>query len=92
VYGNDPNWGRIVCALGNTPVRMDEGRIGVSINGQQLVSGGMTTGFDGGAASAAMKARLVTIEVDLGLGSGQARAFGCDMTPDYVTFNADYTT
>jgi glutamate N-acetyltransferase / amino-acid N-acetyltransferase len=92
VYGNDPNWGRIVCALGNTPVRMDEGRIGVSINGQQLVSGGMNTGFDGGAASAAMKARLVTIEVDLGLGSGQARAFGCDMTPDYVTFNADYTT
>ena len=38
------------------------------------------------------KLPLVTIELDLGLGSGQATAFGCDMTPEYVTLNADYTT
>ncbi len=92
VYGNDPNWGRVFMALGNTAVRLDESRIGLSINGQRLVSGGMTTGFDAAAASAAMKAPLVTIEVDLGLGEGRSTAFGCDMTPEYVTFNADYTT
>jgi glutamate N-acetyltransferase/amino-acid N-acetyltransferase len=39
-----------------------------------------------------MKADLVTIEVDLGLGSGRATALGCDMTREYVTINADYTT
>jgi len=39
-----------------------------------------------------MKTALVNIELDLGLGSGQATALGCDMTPDYVTFNAEYTT
>jgi glutamate N-acetyltransferase/amino-acid N-acetyltransferase len=92
IYGNDPNWGRILCALGNTSVRLDESRVGISVNGQRLVACGVGTGFDGGAASQAMKAPLVTIDVELGLGSGQATALGCDMTPDYVTFNADYTT
>ncbi|HVA26297.1 MAG TPA: bifunctional glutamate N-acetyltransferase/amino-acid acetyltransferase ArgJ [Chloroflexota bacterium] len=92
VYGNDPNWGRVFMALGNTSVRLEESRIGLSINGMRLVAGGVATAFDARAASQAMKASLVTIDLDLGLGSGQATAFGCDMTPDYVTFNADYTT
>lgn len=92
VYGNDPNWGRIMMALGNSPVELDESRVSLAINGQKLVAGGVTTGYDAAAASQAMKAPLVTIEVDLGLGAGQATALGCDMTPDYVTFNADYTT
>lgn len=92
VYGNDPNWGRILCAIGNTAVQLEEQRIALSINGQQLVSGGVTTNFDPSGASRAMKAPLVRIEVDLGLDSGAATALGCDMTPDYVTFNADYTT
>jgi glutamate N-acetyltransferase/amino-acid N-acetyltransferase len=92
VYGNDPNWGRILCAIGNTPVHLDEGRVALWINGQKLVAGGVTTGFDAAAASQAMRSPAVMIEVDLGLASGQATALGCDMTPDYVTFNADYTT
>jgi glutamate N-acetyltransferase / amino-acid N-acetyltransferase len=92
VYGNDPNWGRVFMALGNTSVRLEEARIGLAINGQRLVAGGLAAPFDAAAASAAMKAPVVTIELDLGLGSGQATAFGCDMTPDYVTLNADYTT
>jgi len=92
VYGNDPNWGRIFMALGNAAVRLEETRISLSINGQRLVSGGVALDFDAAAASRAMKTALVNIELDLGLGSGQATALGCDMTPDYVTFNAEYTT
>lgn len=45
VYGNDPNWGRILCAIGNTTVRLEEERIGLSINGLRLVSGGVATDF-----------------------------------------------
>ncbi len=92
VYGNDPNWGRILCALGNTSVRLEENRIGLSINGERLVACGVSTGFNAAAASAAMKRRLVVIDLELGLGAGQATALGCDMTPEYVTFNAEYTT
>lgn len=92
VYGNDPNWGRVLMALGNSPARLEENRITLTINGQRLVAGGVTTGFDPAAASKAMKASLVAIDVDLGLGEGSATALGCDMTPEYVTFNADYTT
>ncbi len=92
VYGNDPNWGRVFMALGNTSVRLEESRIGLSINGLRLVAGGVATAFDAQAASQAMRASLVSIDLDLGLGSGQATALGCDMTPEYVTFNADYTT
>jgi glutamate N-acetyltransferase / amino-acid N-acetyltransferase len=79
-------------ALGNSPIQLDEGRVCLAINGQRLVSAGVGTGFDATAVSKAMKAELVAIDIDLGLGSGQATALGCDMTPDYVTFNADYTT
>jgi glutamate N-acetyltransferase / amino-acid N-acetyltransferase len=92
VYGNDPNWGRVFMALGNTSVRLEENRIALAINGMSLVAGGVATAFDPQAASKAMRASLVTIDLDLGIGSGQATALGCDMTPEYVTFNADYTT
>ena len=92
VYGNDPNWGRVFMALGNTSVRLEESRIGLAINGQRLVAGGLAASFDAAAVSAAMKTPVVTIDLDLGLGDGQATAFGCDMTPEYVTLNADYTT
>jgi len=92
VYGNDPNWGRVMMALGNAGIELDEGRISLSINGQPMASGGVTTGFDPAAVSKAMNTEVVTIEVDLGLGSARATALGCDMTREYVTINADYTT
>lgn len=92
VFGNDPNWGRIVCALGNTAVRLEESRIQLSINGQRLASSGLATDFDPKVVSEAMKAPIVRVEVDLGLGAASAVAYGCDMTQDYVTINADYTT
>lgn len=92
VHGNDPNWGRILMAIGNTSVNLQEERVAVTMNGQHLVARGITTGFDPKAASKAMDAALVIIEVDLGLGSGQAVALGCDMSEEYVTLNADYTT
>ncbi len=92
VHGNDPNWGRILMALGNAPAQLQEDRVSVALNGLRLVAGGRTTGFDPAAASKAMDAPLVIIEVALGLGSGAAMALGCDMSEEYVTLNADYTT
>jgi glutamate N-acetyltransferase/amino-acid N-acetyltransferase len=92
VYGNDPNWGRVLCAIGNTSARLQEDRIGLTINGLRIVSGGVATDCDAAAVSTAMKAPLVCIEIDFGLGSRSATALGCDMTPEYVTINADYTT
>lgn len=92
MYGNDPNWGRIMCALGYAGVTLDERHVDIAVNGHKLVSHGLGTGFDATAASKAMRTDSIVVEVELGLGSGTATALGCDMTPDYVTFNADYTT
>jgi glutamate N-acetyltransferase/amino-acid N-acetyltransferase len=91
-YGNDPNWGRVFMAIGNTPARLDESRLALSMNGMRLVSGGVATNFDPKAVSEAMRTSLICIELELGVGSEQATALGCDMTTEYVTINADYTT
>jgi glutamate N-acetyltransferase/amino-acid N-acetyltransferase len=92
VHGNDPNWGRILMALGNSPVKVDERLVATSIQGVRMMERGAPVPFDASAASKAMDAPLVTIAVELGLGSGKGLAVGCDMSEEYVTLNADYTT
>ena len=92
VHGNDPNWGRILMALGNSPVKVDERLVATSIQAVRMMERGAPVPFDAAAASKAMDAPLVTIEVELGLGSGKGLAVGCDMSEEYVTLNADYTT
>jgi len=91
LYGNDPNWGRILAALGNSGARFDPLRVRIALQGIPLYQGGALP-FDREGASRAMRAEEVEVFVDLGEGEGEGEAFGCDLTEGYVRINALYTT
>jgi glutamate N-acetyltransferase/amino-acid N-acetyltransferase len=92
VLGADPNWGRIACAAGYSGADLDPGKLDVSIGGVQLVAGGLATAYDAAEASLEMQGKEVAIGLDLHLGPGTATAWGCDLTPEYVRLNSEYTT
>jgi glutamate N-acetyltransferase / amino-acid N-acetyltransferase len=91
VYGNDPNWGRILAALGRSGVSFDPTKASVSVQGIPVFAG-KPLEFDRKAASQAMRAEEVIITCDLAAGSGSGTAWGCDLTEGYVKINAEYTT
>ena len=100
LFGADPNWGRIVAAVGYSGVEMDEKIISVSLaynqNLVKIVDQGVVYAFEGTQeledAENIMKEKDIRIIIDLGLGNSSATAFGCDLSYDYVRINAEYTT
>lgn len=92
VYGQDPNWGRILAAVGNARARIDPARTALWIGPVQVARDGIATDARREEAAAALQGDEVEIRVDLGLGSAQARAWGCDLTEQYVVENSAYTT
>ncbi|PZA06834.1 bifunctional glutamate N-acetyltransferase/amino-acid acetyltransferase ArgJ [Meiothermus sp. PNK-Is4] len=91
VYGNDPNWGRVMMAIGKSGAHFAVERVRISLQGIPLYAGRVLE-FDRVAASTAMRAEEVIVEVDLGEGEGQGVAWGCDLTEEYIRINALYTT
>jgi glutamate N-acetyltransferase/amino-acid N-acetyltransferase len=91
-FGRDPNWGRVLAAAGSAPwnggfARLETDRLTVAFDGTRVFDRGAPTGLEpdlGGAS--------VTIELDLGLGGGEAAYLASDLTYDYVRLNAEYTT
>lgn len=93
VFGNDPNWGRILSAIGNSHSYFKQDRISAFLQNVQIVKGGVEAeDFDAKKMSRLLKKDKVEIVVDLNLGKEEATAYGCDMSYDYVTINADYHT
>ncbi|MBW0181810.1 MAG: bifunctional glutamate N-acetyltransferase/amino-acid acetyltransferase ArgJ [Vulcanococcus sp.] len=101
VHGRDPNWGRIVAAAGRAGVPMDPDAVALWLGEHQLMAAGQPLPFDRPAASAYMRERAagayltddtVLIRLQVGSGSGSGRAWGCDLSDQYVRINADYTT
>jgi glutamate N-acetyltransferase / amino-acid N-acetyltransferase len=92
IHGADPNWGRILMALGSAGVDFDPGRISVTCAGVTVCRFGVAAVFDRGQAAAAMARPEIEIVVDLALGRHAATLLTCDLTPEYVRFNAEYTT
>lgn len=90
--GGDPNWGRILAAAGSCPVPFDPDRVAVTFGRVTVCRFGVVTSFDRGQAAAALAGRDVRVTVDLGLGPAEATFLTCDLTHDYVTINAEYTT
>jgi glutamate N-acetyltransferase / amino-acid N-acetyltransferase len=95
VYGEDPNWGRVIAAAGRAGVEFDPDDVSLWIGeGNERVPlitrGGITA--DLVRAKAAMKGKRVLFELDLGAGEGEATAWGCDLTEGYVQINGRYTT
>ncbi|HWB72134.1 MAG TPA: bifunctional glutamate N-acetyltransferase/amino-acid acetyltransferase ArgJ [Egibacteraceae bacterium] len=92
VAGGDPNWGRVLAAAGAGPVRFDPQRVAVSFGGVTVCRFGVVTAFDRGQAAVALRGPQVRITVDLGLGHAEVEFLTCDLTREYVTINAEYTT
>lgn len=92
VLGADPNWGRIACAAGYSGAELNPSLFDIGIGSIQLVKGGLAVNYDEGAASSEMKGNEVLLSMHLHLGDGEATAWGCDLTPEYVRLNSEYTT
>jgi len=92
VYGADPNWGRLIMALGRSGAEMVESKIDLYINGVCIMESGRPVPFARDAVVALMRGDEVTFGVNLNLSNGQATAWGCDLTEEYVVINSAHTT
>jgi glutamate N-acetyltransferase/amino-acid N-acetyltransferase len=104
VHGGDPNWGRVLCAAGYSGAAIDPDRISLSFGpadrpgdandspAVQVLADGLPTRYDERAARAALVADPALITLDLGLGDAAATVWTCDLTAEYVSINAHYTT
>lgn len=93
-HGGDPNWGRILAAVGRAPVAaLDVHGVDIALGDVALVAGGEPVrGFDAQAAARAMRADEVRIGIGLGRGSARETVWTSDLSCDYVRINAEYTT
>jgi glutamate N-acetyltransferase/amino-acid N-acetyltransferase len=91
IAGEDPNWGRIVMAIGKSGARADRDLITIHF-GDTLVAekGWVAPSYSEEAGASYMKNDEIVIAVDLGLAGGMATVWTCDLTHDYISINADY--
>jgi glutamate N-acetyltransferase/amino-acid N-acetyltransferase len=101
IFGRDPNWGRIAGAAGRAGVPFEQENLRIQLGDFLLMENGQPLPFDRAAASAYLKQAAagaylkedtVLISVSIGNGSGSGKAWGCDLSYDYVKINAEYTT
>ncbi len=92
VHGRDPNWGRIMMALGKSGIDIDESKIDIYINGIHIVHDGIAIPYSADAVIAGMGAPEISFRVSVGVGDSDATGWGCDLTEEYVTFNSAYST
>ncbi|KDE21532.1 hypothetical protein AZ09_01720 [Acetobacter aceti 1023] len=91
VAGEDANWGRVVMAVGKCGEPADRDTLSVSIGGVCIARNGtVVDGYDETPVVAHMKGREIDIAVDLGLGTGSAQAWSCDLTHGYIDINGSY--
>lgn len=94
VYGNDANWGRILCALGYAGVDFDPEKVDLyieSVDGKlKLVEDGIEADYSEEDATQILSGKEVCAIIDMKMGESMATAWGCDLTYDYIKINADY--
>ena len=91
IAGEDANWGRIVMAVGKSGEKADRDRLQIHIGGVKITDNGQVVdGYDEAPVAAHMKGQEIAIEVEVGVGSGTAKVWTCDLTHGYIEINADY--
>jgi glutamate N-acetyltransferase/amino-acid N-acetyltransferase len=92
LYGEDPNWGRIVAAAGSARANMDPQRWSLYVNGKAWVGIGGIEMLSEAEAHRELEPSTIEVELRLGLGEAEATGWGCDLSRDYVRINANYRT
>ena len=90
IFGEDANWGRIITALGYSGAEVDPLKVDVYVGDLLMAEKGTGLNFDEEKAKEILNQKEVKLKVDLNLGSAQAKAWGCDLSYDYVKINAEY--
>ncbi|MES2444631.1 MAG: bifunctional glutamate N-acetyltransferase/amino-acid acetyltransferase ArgJ [Pseudomonadota bacterium] len=91
IAGEDANWGRVVMAVGKAGEPAERDRLSIRFGATQVAVNGLAVeGYDEAPVAAHLKGREIEIGVDLGLGSGRATVWTCDLTHGYIAINADY--
>ena len=92
VNGADPNWGRIICAVGSCGVKLDPNKLSCTIGDVRVFANGKPAKFSAKKAAKIIKSKEHTITIDLGVGKHSDYCYGCDLSKGYITINADYHT
>ena len=92
IHGNDPNWGRIMAALGRTGAYIEEAKTDLFINDIFMLNNGTPVPYYEDAVSRSLDQEEVSIKLVLNVGEASATAWTCDLSEEYVTFNSEYTT
>jgi glutamate N-acetyltransferase/amino-acid N-acetyltransferase len=92
LFGNDPNWGRIACAIGYSGAAFSREKMTIRLCGVPVFKNLQPVAFDEKKLHRLLKAKVVTIDIDLGCGDHTAIAHTCDFSYDYVKINAEYHT
>ncbi|MEP5762229.1 MAG: bifunctional glutamate N-acetyltransferase/amino-acid acetyltransferase ArgJ [Litoreibacter sp.] len=91
IAGEDPNWGRIVMAVGKSGAQADRDLLSISFGDIKVAENGwVNTDYEEEAGAAYMRSEDLILRTDLGLGQGNATVWTCDLTHQYITINADY--
>jgi glutamate N-acetyltransferase / amino-acid N-acetyltransferase len=92
VHGGDPNWGRIICAIGSSGVKLNLNKLSCKIGNVPVFRNGQPAKFDAKQVSKIVSQPEHTITVELGAGKKSDFCYGCDLSAEYVSINADYHT
>ncbi len=92
MFGNDPNWGRIICAIGNSEVTFNPNKVIVKINKVAVFRKGMPTKYNEKQLKKSLNKKEIFITVDLNQGKAKSQIWTCDLTYDYITINSSYRT
>ena len=92
IHGNDPNWGRLMAALGRTGAYIEESKTDLFINDIFMLNNGTPVPYYEDAVSRSLDQEEVSIKLVLNVGEASATAWTCDLSEEYVTFNSEYTT
>lgn len=92
IHGGDPNWGRIICAVGSCGVKLNPDKLTCTIGGITVFRNGQPVSFNPKKVSQIICRKEHTIIVNLGIGKYSDFCYGCDLSRDYITINADYHT
>ena len=92
VHGADPNWGRIICAVGSAGVKLNPNKLKCKIGNVTVFKNGQPAIFNSAVVSRIISAKEHTITINLGKGKHSDFCYGCDLSRDYIKINADYHT